>query len=323
LIGPAVTWNDALAPTEQIFEVDYPDGEQQCCTGPIDSCGNTPCFREQVERRTAVTVGWYDGASIEHYQYVFRLSRDVSDAAAPWTWDNGDARFELEPTEDTACYVLELKRLADDSVQTFASRCVEQPDTFTPGTHLPRDEDLEGVLQACDEPPDGYEEVWCKARQPLCESSPDEPWCVELAARCAVSGAGGAAGASGEGAAGGETPGSGGMAGGGGTAGGAGGNAGSTAGKGGRAGSSGASTGGGGGQAAGGTRSTPPGAGGTAEGGAPDGEAGEASQGRTVLTKGGCGCAAPGNVPREPALLALAAALAAVARRRRRTAPRP
>jgi MYXO-CTERM domain-containing protein len=326
LMGPPVTWNDALSPSAEVFEVDYPAGEVQCCTDPVDTCGNFPCFREQVERRTAVTVGWYDDASIEQYQYVFRLGRDVIDPAAPWLWDSGDARFELEPGEVTGCYSLELKRLADDSVQTFASRCVEQPATFTPGLHTIPDEDVEGVLQACNEPPDGYEQAWCDAREPLCELSPDEPWCADLAARCAMSGAGGEGGASGagsgEGANGGDTAGDGGTAGGGATAGGSGtagggGTAGMVGGMGGRAGSSGAQTGTGGGTATAGTTSTSSGAGGTAEAGAPDGEAGDASQSKTVLTEG-CGCTVPGNRRREPVLLAVAIALLAFAGRRRR-----
>jgi hypothetical protein len=31
LVGPALTWNDAISPREEIFEVDYPTGESRCC----------------------------------------------------------------------------------------------------------------------------------------------------------------------------------------------------------------------------------------------------------------------------------------------------
>lgn len=301
LVGPAVTWNDALTLTEEIFEVDHPTGETRCCTGPIDSCGNTPCFRTQVERRTTVTVGWYEDLSPEHYQYVFRVGSDGIDPATPWSWNGAQVRFELDPTENTACYVLELKRLADDSVQSFGERCIEQPDTFTPGLHTTPDEDISTVLEICDEPPDGYEKAWCDARLPVCESSPDEPWCGDMAERCAMVGAGGAAGASSV-----DT---------GGTAGG--GTAGTAQGPGGKAGSSGAQGGSGGAPMTGGSSSIPSGAGGTAEGGAPDAEGGDASQGERVFTKG-CGCSVPGNGPREPAPLVVAVALVAVALRRRR-----
>jgi MYXO-CTERM domain-containing protein len=314
LVGPAMTWNDALTLTDEIFEVDYPIGETECCKGPIDLCGNLPCFHAQVDRRTAVTIGWYDPLSIEHYQYVFRIGTDGIDPAAPWSWDGGDTRFELDATEDSVCYVLELKRLADDSVQTFASRCVERPGTFTPGPHPTPEVEIAEVLAACDEPPDGYEAAWCEARKELCEVSPDEVWCEAFTARCAMTGAAGAAGgpnvagSTGDGGA----MNSGGTTSSGGTAGAA------AGGTGGGAGSSGAQGGTAGGPLTGGTSSNLSGAGGTGEAGAPDGEAGEAGEaggGKRVLTKG-CGCAVPGNGSREPASLALVLALAALGLRR-------
>jgi MYXO-CTERM domain-containing protein len=327
LVGPALTWNDAISPREEIFEVDDPTGESRCCEGPVDACGNTPCFRTQVERRTAVTVGWYEDPSSEHYQYVYRLGRDAIDPAAPWSWDGGDARFELDPGEDSACYVLELKRLADDSVQTFAMRCIEQPDTFTPGLHVTPDEDVAAVLQACDEPPDGYEPLWCEARLPLCETSPDEPWCADFIARCDMLGAGGAAGSSSVAGAGGAagsagTGGTGVVAAGGATAGG--GEAGTPEGTGGTGGSSAGQGGSGGKPATGGATSIPPDAGATAGASASNGEAGEAGeagQGERVFTKG-CGCTVPGRGPREPAPLVMAVALAAAALRLRRARSR-
>lgn len=194
LVGPALTWNDALTPTIDIFEVDHPTGDTQCCGGPIDSCGGTPCFLTQVERRTTVSVGWQEELSLEHDQYVFRLGRDGIEPTMPWSWSGGATRFELDEAEDGACFVLELKRLVDDSVQTFESRCVERPTTFMPGLRPTPADDIARVLNGCDEPPPGYEVAWCEARKETCESSPDEPWCLEFAARCASAGAAGAGG---------------------------------------------------------------------------------------------------------------------------------
>jgi MYXO-CTERM domain-containing protein len=194
LVGPAVTWNDALTVTPQIFEVDHPAGQSVCCGSPIDSCGNAPCFNEEVDRRTTLTIDWRLDLSIEHYQYLFRVGQDRIDPATPWSWDRGDTRVELDAAETSFCYVLELKRLVDDSVQTFASRCVERPEAFTPGLHRTPDEDIARVLRGCEDPPDGYEKAWCEARRETCETSPDEPWCPDFAARCAMIGEGGAGG---------------------------------------------------------------------------------------------------------------------------------
>jgi MYXO-CTERM domain-containing protein len=303
LIGPEVTWSDALPLSDEILEVDYPTGETQCCPGPIDTCGSAPCFRTEVERRTAVDLRWGTDVSLESFQYVFRLTLDGSEPT-PWMWHRGGTRFELEATEDSTCYVLELKRLVDDSVQTFASRCLERPATFSPGLHATPEEDVASVLATCDAPPAGYEGAWCEARRETCEGRTEE-FCLSFVERCEMTGGAGAAGG----------PNVGGASGNGGTAG----TAGTTSGRGG---SSGAQGGTAGTHAMGGMTSTAAGAGGTA---GDDGEAGGSGEsgesgGRRVFTKG-CGCAVPGNGSREPASLLLVA-LGFVALRRHRTAKR-
>jgi MYXO-CTERM domain-containing protein len=229
------------------------------------------------------------------------LTRDGSDEPTPWTWHRGGTRFELETTEDSACYVLELKRLVDDSVQTFASRCLEQPATFSPGVHPTPDEDVASVLAACDAPPAGYEDAWCEARRETCEGRTEE-FCLTFVSRCEMTGAAGAAGGLNVGGASGN----------GGTTG----IAGTTSGRGGSSGVQGGTAGAG---AVGGMPSTAAGAGGTA---GEDGEAGGSGEsgGKTVFTKG-CGCAVPGNGSREPASLLLVA-LGLVALRRRHTEKR-
>jgi hypothetical protein len=301
LVGPAVTWHDALTLTESIFEVDHPAGDAKCCAGPLDSCGNAACFRTEVDRRTTVTVGWHDGTSSEHYQYVFRRGRDRIDPAAPWSWDSGDTWFELDATEASSCYVLELKRLTDDSVQTFASRCVARPNTFTPGVHATPDRDVAEVLRGCDEPPDGYEEAWCEARAEICATSPDEPWCPELAARCATTGEGGAAGA----------PSTGGAPGNGGTP-----SVGGEPGMGGEPGNGGAP------RTSGGTSSSRGGmsSGGGGAAGAASGEAGEAGHtgGSKRRFTEGCGCTVPGSGSGARASFALALAIVTLGLRRAR-----
>jgi MYXO-CTERM domain-containing protein len=289
LVAPDVTFSDTLALTDDIREVDSPTGETVCCSGPIDSCGGTPCFRTQVERRTVVDLRWGNESSLEAFQYVFRLTRDGADEPTPWTWQRNGTSFELDETEESACYVLELKRLLDDSVQTYESRCLEQPETFSPGLHTTPEEDVADVLQACDAPPEGYENAWCEARRETCEGRTEE-FCVTFAERC-----------EGMGTAGGPN-----VAGAAGTAGAASGAGGSTAARGGAAGA----------PVTGGTTSTA-GSGGTAgESGNEGGSSGE-SGGRRVYTEG-CGCAVPGRGSRTPVSLVLVA-LGLVALRRRRT----
>jgi MYXO-CTERM domain-containing protein len=271
-----------------------------------------------------VAVSWGNPQAIERYQYAYRIGREAIDPAAPWSWDGGEAWFALDPTEDSACYVLELKRLADDSVQTFASRCIEEPESFTPGVHPTSAEDIAAVIQNCDEPPDGYEDAWCEARADLCELSPDEAWCPDIAARCTTVGTAGAAGSSSHAGAPGDggKAGSGGMAGNGGKAG-NGGRSGSAGGMGGSAGSSGAQGQSGGRVAMGGNGAVPAG-GRTAESGAPNAEAGEAgdsNEPQRIRTKG-CGCSVPGNGSGEHAASALALVLVALRLRRTRHAGR-
>jgi MYXO-CTERM domain-containing protein len=280
LIAPALTWNDALTLTVDILEVDHPTGETKCCGDPPDSCGNLRCFRTEVDRRTTVRVDWREEMSVERDQYAFRFGRDGIEPAAPWTWSSSWVQFELDTTEDEACFELELKRLVDDSVQTFASRCVERPASFTPGLRATPDENIAIVLAGCDEPPADYEAAWCEARKEICDGSPDEPWCPEFTARCAMVGVAGAAGGT------------------------------SVAGAAGRGGGAGVDAGGSGGgagssSAQAGTSSATAGSGGTGDAGAPDGgdgEAGGSAGGKRVYTKG-CGCSLPGTSSREPALL--------------------
>lgn len=330
LFGPALTWTDALALAETPFESERPAGEEVCCSGPVDSCSNVPCFTAEVTRTTTVEIRWNVPSSIEHYQYVFRVGRESIDPATPWSWEAGNAQLELDATEDRACYVLELKRLTDGSIQTFESRCVEQPEGFSPGRHPRRAEDITAVLQVCTEPPDGYEATWCEARKDACAVSPDEPDCAGVATRCATTGAAGAAGAASVGGAGGTSSAGGaagassaGGAGGASSTGGAGGEGGTpdeTGGTDGRGGSSG-SGGTAGARAMGGTSSNPPAAGGASGAGAAEGESGEAGEpggGKTVYTKG-CGCTLPNSASHEPASFALALALVTLGLRRSRS----
>jgi MYXO-CTERM domain-containing protein len=304
-VGPAVTWSETITPTHEIFEIDQPVGETQCCTGPIDTCGGTPCFRTQVDRRTAINVSWGDGTRPEDFQYAFRILHDGTDADVPWSWNGASTGFELAATEDSACYVLELQRLADGVIQTFEERCIERPATFTPGLHPTPEETIAGVLVECEGPPPGYEDAWCES----CERSPNA-YCAGFTEMCPDTGSGGAGGSDGASGSGGTTD--------------TGGTAGATGGSSGSSGAQGGSSATGGSNATGGSSGSTSGTGGTSgtgEGGTPgQGDAGESNEGdgERVVTKG-CGCAVPGNTSQKPASLGLLA-LGLLALRLRRSA---
>lgn len=307
LAEPELTWSDSITPTDELLEIDHAAGDTVTCTGPVDTCGGLPDFYTMVDRKTAVSVTWGDESKPDTLaQYAYRIVPSVGvDLPRPWLWNGGSAGYELDETEETTCYVLELQKLADGSVQTFEERCLERPDTFTPGLQPNPEENIAAVLATCDAPPDGYTDLWCSARSAQClGDTPSAPYCDRFAELCSDDG--------GEGGSGGIPPVTGGSAG----VSGSGGSAGSSAGSGGapRGGSAGAG-------ALGGSSGDGPGTGGTGgTGGSDDGDAGSGDDGggERVYTKG-CGCAVPGTGSGQPATFTLAAlGLAALVLRRRK-----
>jgi MYXO-CTERM domain-containing protein len=300
---PEVTWTDPVSLSDEIFEIDQPAGDTVACTGPLDTCGNYPQFRTMIERITAVSVTWGDASQLDTLtQYAYRIvPSGAVDLPVPWSWNGGSAGFVLDEAEDSTCYVLELQKLVDGTVSTFEERCLERPETFTPGLQPNPEENIVSVLAGCDAPPDGYVDQWCAGRTAHClGDAANTVYCERFAELCADDG--------GEGGSAGMPPATGGSAG----VPGSGGSAGSSAGSGGepRGGSAGQGASGGG-----------PGTGGNgATGGSSDGDAGETSDdggGERVYTKG-CGCAVPGTSKDTPSSVALAAlGLAALGLRRR------
>jgi MYXO-CTERM domain-containing protein len=298
-----VTWTDPISLSDEVYEIDQPAGDNVVCTGPLDSCGSYPQFRSMIERITAVSATWGDPSKLDTMvQYAYRIvPSGAVDLPVPWSWNGGSAGFVLDEAEDSTCYVLELQKLVDGTVLTFEERCLERPDTFTPGLHPNPEENILSVLATCEAPPDGYVDQWCTARANHClGDAPNAVYCERFAELCADDG--------GEGGSSGMPPVTGGSAG----EPGSGGSAGSSAGSGGepRGGSAGQGASGGG-----------PGTGGNgATGGSSDGDAGETSDdggGERVYTKG-CGCAVPGTSKDTPSSVALAAlGLAALGLRRR------
>jgi hypothetical protein len=307
---PPVTFRTTLPVTHEVFALDNVAGERVCCSGPLDSCGGTPCFHTAYERSAVVRITWGDGASDEDLQYAFRF---VEAGPVPaWTYADFTTSYVLDDDETTTCYSLELLRLVDDTVISVGERCVDRPEDIVPGTYVTSDEVIEGTLAGCDAPPEAYEEPWCRVMEERCQTQMIEAVCTRFEQHCPTLGAGGSSGAAGSGGStGGDGAQGGSSTGSGGTASSTGGDSGTGNGgsePGGRAGTS-ATTGGASG-------STPLGSGGDA--GAPDGAAGDANAegSRTVLTKGGCGCGVPARRASLDASLLSLLALGWFARRR-------
>ena len=293
-VGPEITWKTDFTLTDEFIGIDQPHGESICCTGPIDSCGGTPCFRTEIDRKIGVHVSWDDGQTAESAQYAYRILLDGDEDDVAWSWNGASAGFEPDAAQTSVCYVLELQRLSDGFVHRFEERCLERPEDLDPGIYPAPDQDIAAVLASCDAPPEGYEGPWCSVRADLCTPSED-PWCENYVEICLDDGEGGA------------------------SSGGTSGSAGSSSGSGGRGGS-GAGTGG----SSGGTHA---GTGGSGEAGGPDrgnaGDTGDGSDdGERVYTKG-CGCAVPGSRRNNGLDWALGAfGLAASALRRKRSRAR-
>jgi MYXO-CTERM domain-containing protein len=173
---PDVTWKTNITPTDEIFEVARQHGETVCCAGPLNSCGQAPCFSTELERKTTVRVTWDDGSSEESTQYAYRFLLDGDDTDVSWSWNGPGASFTLDETASSVCYVLELQRLADGVVHRLEDRCLEQPDDFTPGIHRRSDEAVSEELTSCNAPPPDYEAEWCAALADHCAVSSGS-WC--------------------------------------------------------------------------------------------------------------------------------------------------
>jgi hypothetical protein len=292
----AVSWSSTRPITEVIDAVDQSDGEEVCCSGPVDSCGNPPCFSTEIERQAMLSLRWDgfdDGTSPEFNQYAYRIHRPGESADPPWAVGSVGTTYFLDMDETTTCYTLELRRLVDDAVLALGERCVERPADIVLGTHPTDPEHVGAVLAYCSAAPPGYEEQRCDAMRSLC--SANAALCARVAEECPMIGDGGAGGAD---------TGGGGSGGAGATSGGAS-NGGSTSvgGSSGRVGSSGGSTG-----------DAP----GSSDGGATD----DVGDGRTVTTKG-CGCSVPSARASRGASLAVLGVLAWWTRRRLQRARRP
>jgi hypothetical protein len=289
-VAPAVNFGSSIPQSELIRSLDQSAGDEVCCTGPLDSCGDAPCFFTEFERRAVIDIRWGDGTFPENVQHAYRVHRPGESAEPPWAVGATTTSYVLDIGETPTCYTLELLRLVDDTVLMFDERCVERPNDVIPGIYTTDPEHIGIVLANCSSAPPGYEQERCDAMEALCETN--GALCEEFADECSMTGGAGGGGSGGES---GES--GGGSSSGGASRGGSTGQGGSTGGVG-RGGDAGDDKPGSGGE--------------VGDGGARD----EASEGRTVITKG-CGCAVPTTRSLRGTSLGALVALAWLLRRRR------
>jgi hypothetical protein len=250
-----------------------------CCTGPLDSCGDAPCFNTEFERQAVMTIDFSDAPLAEIGQYAYRLRRPGDSADPPWSVGTL-ASYTLEIGEITTCYTLELLRFVDDEFLTPGERCVDRPNTVIPGIYTTDPQQIGSIVASCDDAPDGYETERCDALESLCML--DHVHCMRFTEECATGGVGGS-GPGGTGAGGSDRGGTG-------------------------------SSGVAGSGANGGAGGDRPGSAG--EGNGADDGAGDSGEGRTVITEG-CGCTVPGQRGLRGSSFLAFGALAWWARRRK------
>jgi len=289
---PALTWSDAPPVTQHVVAVERPSGKAVCCSSTLESCGSDACFSPEFSRTAAVVVSWDPQSdAVERRQYESRVFPDGVDEAL-WSYPLS-AQMEMGESQDSVCYILELRRLVDGVVIHNARRCVARPADFADVGIFESDKaTIANTLSLCDVPPTGYEGQWCSARGCTGKTTDECRICGAV-----VPGAGGAGGDRGDAA-------------------GAGGDA-----TGGTTGAAGATATGGDSELGGGASSQ----GGTSERGGSSAKGGRTHMGGSTSIDGNnttpqsaCDCSVPGGRP-APAAFGLAAlgALGLVARRRK------
>lgn len=95
-------------------------------------------------------------------------------------WLNGvDAWHEFAEAAESYCYRVQVKSLIDDSLAMHEG-CEEHGDLGQVGTRVLSENDNGYKFAACAEAPEGFEDVWCRARAEVCETA--EP--CEMPAEC-------------------------------------------------------------------------------------------------------------------------------------------
>ncbi|WP_434044233.1 MULTISPECIES: hypothetical protein [Sorangium] len=166
-----------------------------CCDVTSGTCGSERvCVAREVERYVVFGLhtdkAAYDGAG-QYVQTVTFLSPDGAELGkrAAWSW-GGAVEHTYEDSAPEYCYQVTYKSLIDGATIEKERVCVPHGDAGATGV-FPTDMEIVGAsIGKCESPPQGFEDVWCAARND-CETeggSDGREGCSVSAGRGASSG---------------------------------------------------------------------------------------------------------------------------------------
>ncbi|WP_437733684.1 hypothetical protein [Sorangium sp. So ce1335] len=148
-----------------------------CCNAPLGTCGPEPvCVAKEVERYVVFDLhtseAARDGAG-QYVQTVTFLSPDGAELGkrTAWSW-GGSVEHMYQDAAPEYCYQVAYRSLIDGATIEKERVCVPHGDAGATGV-FPTDMAIVGpAIGKCDLPPEGFEDVWCAARED-CEAGGD------------------------------------------------------------------------------------------------------------------------------------------------------
>ena len=177
------SWYDVPSCCEVPFELSNSCGPQQVCVG------------KEVERY--VVFGLHNSTTVlegagQFVQTITFLSPDGAELGkrTSWTW-GAYAEHTYESSAPEYCYQVTYKSLIDGATIEKERTCVPHGDAGATGV-FPTDMEVFGPeIARCSSPPEGFEDVWCAARNE-CETGGNPGAGAPESEGCSVSTGGGA-----------------------------------------------------------------------------------------------------------------------------------
>ncbi|AUX31759.1 MULTISPECIES: hypothetical protein [Sorangium] len=186
-------------------------GEPICCTlaAAPGSCGpQESCVAEEEERYAALDLRVAAQAvhGIEQYVQIVTFSLPNGTELSSRTVWGGNVFEGFDVAAPEYCYQLTYRSLADGTTIEKERSCIPHGGADTAGVFPIDAERLRRAIVACAAPPEGFERIWCAAKEERCTEDADA--CIDddlSLCESIETGAGGSDG-SGEGGSGGGAP---------------------------------------------------------------------------------------------------------------------
>ncbi|WP_437779455.1 hypothetical protein [Sorangium sp. So ce1097] len=145
------------------------------CCNAFDTCGSeTVCLAKEVERYVVLGVHTSEAARGGAGQYVRTvtfLSPDGAELGKRTTWSWGSAvEHTYEDAAPEYCYQVTYKSLIDGATIEEERVCVPHGDAGATGVFPTDMATVDPAIRRCESPPEGFEDVWCAARND-CEAA--------------------------------------------------------------------------------------------------------------------------------------------------------